>query len=283
MQYTYSRKLINSLLWKAKQLMRYREVNYSLFESLLSLKEIFSDEIRSQNKEHYREKLKQYYLEKYNIKIPVELDPIYLEEVLVDKVYSKFLEFRAKPGEVVIDIGAQYGDFAILCAKIWKAERIYAFEPLKKNYELALKLFQLNEINNIELKNLAIGSENGFAEAEVGETMLRLLGNKVSGDIMVSAIDSMPFESVDLIKIDSEGSELEVLKGADSTILKFHPRLIIEVHSRLLKESVLRFLEERGYILLFADKPKFRPNMDLDMTQNLFLSPIKDRTLQGLK
>ena len=125
MQLSLSKKLINSLQWKARQLIRYREVNFSLFATLLSLREIFSNEIRSRNKDYYREKLKKYYLDAYNIKIPVELDPIHLEEVLVDKVYSKFTEFRANPGEVIIDIGAQYGDFAILCAKVWKAEKVY--------------------------------------------------------------------------------------------------------------------------------------------------------------
>ena len=70
-------------------------------------------------------------------------------EIFRDNIYSIYEDFIPKPKQTVIDVGAQYGDYAILCSKIYKA-KVYTFEPLPQNFKEILQNIKLNGLKKIQ-------------------------------------------------------------------------------------------------------------------------------------
>ena len=87
-----------------------------------------------------------YAKEKYDLKFSENSNVL---EIFRDNIYSIYDDFIPKPGQTVIDIGAQYGDYAILCSKIYKA-KVYTFEPLPQNFKEILKNIRLNGLKKIQ-------------------------------------------------------------------------------------------------------------------------------------
>ena len=65
--------------------------------------------------------------------------------------------------------------------------------------------------------------------------------------VPVRTLDSFNFEIVDLIKIDTEGYELPVLRGGRETIGRERPQLYIEIHNQGQKSLIFKFLQEFNY------------------------------------
>ena len=74
---------------------------------------------------------KYYAKQRYNLEFTENSN---VNEVFVDNIYSIYNDFIPKKNQTVIDIGAQYGDYAILCSKVYKA-KVYTFEPLPENFK----------------------------------------------------------------------------------------------------------------------------------------------------
>jgi len=87
--------------------------------------------------------------------------------------------------------------------------------------------------------------------------------------IEVRTLDSFELTNVGFIKIDAEGHELSVLKGAIETLRTSHPRLLLEAEDRHRPNavsSVVRFLDEMGYFGLFLNGNKLEPVSNFDAT-----------------
>ncbi len=66
-----------------------------------------------------------------------------------------------KKGDTVIDVGANIGFFTLFFRSlVGDNGKIIAFEPEKKNFEILKKNIQVNNLRNVEIHNLALGSEN---------------------------------------------------------------------------------------------------------------------------
>lgn len=137
------------------------------------------------------------------------------------------------PGSVIIDAGANIGNHTVFLAKFCKAKEIHAFEPQKTAFSIMNENLKLNNINNVKTYNVVLGRNNGFAEVKkstpssVGET--RFVSNN-NGKYEMITIDSLGIEQVGFIKIDVEGSQLEVLNGAQKTLKKYLPVIWIELN-----------------------------------------------------
>ena len=73
------------------------------------------------------------------------------------------------------------------------------------------------------------------------------------------------------MKIDVEGFEMDVLKGAIKTIKTHHPKIILEVHTKALKEQCIKFLSGFGYKVVHYDRTIHNRYTEFDTIQNLFL------------
>ena len=147
------------------------------------------------------------------------------------------LKQKVKSFDFVIDVGANIGNHALFFKEVCNAQRVVCFEPHPDN----LPLLQKN-CSTCEIYDVGISSDNtqGFLEFVNGidhnSGTSRLSSN--GHPITLRTLDSYDFSNVTFIKIDVEGLELEVLKGAEKTIEQNHPDVMVEIHLGVTVEAV---------------------------------------------
>lgn len=192
---------------------------------------------------------------------------ILFNEVLFDKVYEVD-GFEPGEGDTVIDIGAYYGDSAIWWAKKFKA-KVIAFEPLPDAFKELIQNLRLNRVENrVTVHNLALGSGDKITGGKGKGTMFNYTNQDQT--LETKKLDDFKFDKVDIIKIDVEGFEYEVLKGAVNTIKKFCPKIILETHSIALRQKCDAFLKDLGYRLVVEGRTVILDQEGFDKVTNLF-------------
>ncbi len=175
-----------------------------------------------------------------------------------------------KPGQVFIDVGCNKGDFSLLAAKIiGKDGSVLAFEPEPDNCQWIEKSIKLNNYGSIKLFQLALADKNEDAQLYLGEksgwhSLISSHGNTRKSTIEVKkrTLDSILEEvgdyHVDMIKIDVEGAEMEVLKGA-SKMFDNNPKLtvLLDLHPHMGVDpvAVCKFLSDRNFNILKMKAP----------------------------
>ena len=179
-----------------------------------------------------------------------------------NKCLLKFIDYCEKNNKKfnhILDIGAWVGTWSMAMNKY--CGRVIAFEPDPLHYECLVK----NIADDIETHQLAIGAEEkmiSLSDDDFTQTK-RVIGE---GTIPMVTIDSLGLEDIDLIKIDVEGFEMEVLKGATSTLedVKF---LMIELNNNTKKYGssnvdIEEYMSSLGFKVLlnhWPDKVFYRP------------------------
>src|SRR5207248_9506229 len=162
------------------------------------------------------------------------------EEIYVDHDYDRLADFIPQRGWIVFDVGANVGVFAVQQAR--RGAFVYAFEPNPDSYRRLAKTVATNGIGGaVTLFNVALGAAPGTGRLVVpsGWTTVgsieRVDGKPAesAGTVTITALDRVVPEvgvaAIDLLKIDTEGAELEVLRGAERT-LDVVVRLVVEHH-----------------------------------------------------
>jgi FkbM family methyltransferase len=160
----------------------------------------------------------------------------------------------AEVGNVVVDVGANIGYYALLFEKrIGPGGRIIAFEPEPDNLvELRVNV-ERNGLRNVDIRPCAVGASAGVVNFTRG-----INGGVLDGSagatgcevqVPMTRLDDALSGTVDLIKIDVEGYEEEVLRGALETIKQGRPRLFVEIHPTLMRngrtpDGVMKILRE---------------------------------------
>ena len=189
-----------------------------------------------------------------------------LREVFVEKIYDVG-GFVPKAGEVVCDIGANYGDSAIWWSKV-KGASVMAFEPLKDVFRILEANVALNKVD-VSTFNIAIGNGKSI-NASRKQNMLTKSVETDSTSVGTKKLDDLGIQKMDILKIDVEGFELDVLNGAVRCIEKLKPRIIIETHSTELRNYCDKFLRNMGYSLEVQGR-RIKPKHSwMDVVQNLF-------------
>lgn len=180
-----------------------------------------------------------------------------------------FAENFVRPGATVLDIGAHHGYYTLLFSrKVGVEGRVVAFEPSpRERQRLALHL-RINRCKNVAIEDCALGEAEGMEQlylANARESGLNSLRKPAVSartelvSIRTRCLDRVlrerGIERVDFIKLDVEGAELSVLKGA-TELLHRRPRPIIlaEVQDIRTKpwgyaaREIIRFLSAAGYV-----------------------------------
>lgn len=176
----------------------------------------------------------------------------YKDQFMFHEVRTVYL--LPRKGETVIDVGAHYGLYSLLACKLVGEEGvIHAFEPSTRNYPALKRNLLCNRMKNVKLYRIALGNFNGEAKLYYGKQGARddslwPISDQfeiVRVDKLDNVIKKTSFKKVDLIKIDVEGTELDVLKGAITTIKNFKPKLTIaSYHYEGETREILRYLKE---------------------------------------
>ena len=175
-----------------------------------------------------------------------------------DRCLNRFLKYCDNKNiqfKTVLDIGAWCGTWSLAMQKY--AETIFCYEPDKTHFACLEKNFE--SFNNVSLYNHAIGNEEGFVQLteESATQNTRVIQEK--GDTKICTLDSLNLNNVDLIKIDVEGYEMEVIKGAIETIknVKF---IMIELNNNAKRygssnREIEKFLPTLGFEILIKIWP----------------------------
>lgn len=169
-----------------------------------------------------------------------------------------------RPGDTMIDVGANIGYFSIAGALAVGARgRVVAFEPVARVRQQLQANLALNGLTNVEIHEEALGAETGRVtmctgpEDDTGLASLRPLASPGR-----TAVDQVRFDDlwdearpVHLIKMDIEGAELAALTGMTQCLSRHAPHLVIEVTDSYLRglgasaEALATFLFARGYTM----------------------------------
>ena len=175
-----------------------------------------------------------------------------------------------KPGGIFIDIGGNKGDFALLAAsKVGDSGKVLCIEPEPRNCYWIQESIKLNGCGNIKLFDLALSDHEGKASLYLGQmsgfhTLLGAIHGRNAGVITVrtETLDGLLAElhqgRVDMIKIDVEGAELSVLKGAQQTLSQNRKlTLLIDLHPSLGVDvaQVRDFLSGLGFSMYYMKAP----------------------------
>jgi FkbM family methyltransferase len=161
---------------------------------------------------------------------------------------------------VFLDVGANIGNHAIYWATRG-ARIVHAFEPVRSTFELLQRNVSENNLSEkIVCHNLDLGDSKGSADIakytseNIGGTQIVEVEN---GAILVDTIDNLASSlgRVDFVKIDSEGFEVKILRGASETIAQHKPIIFVEIFPKN-KKGVFAFMNSHGYVLL----KQFEPN-----------------------
>ena len=184
-----------------------------------------------------------------------------IKEIHEEKAYEHF--FQAKKDDVIVDVGANIGIFTLKVSKIvGERGKVIAFEPQRNNYKLLIRNLGINKCKNVVPINQALCDFNGKAtfyvksvslhntlqpqaNSETPTTSINIIGvRKLS-----SVLDNLNIDHVSFLKIDAEGSELEVLKGAEELLLTHQVRniAVATYHSTEETQMIMEYLQKFGY------------------------------------
>lgn len=166
------------------------------------------------------------------------LDPKYADEGAFTVLFKRCV----KNAQTVIDVGAASGFYT----KIANASgaQTFAYEPDPERFKKLLNTCK--DFVGAHCFDAAISDVDGTAKFFApGELKSGFLNSEGQYDVEVRALNTLhKGRKVDLIKVDTEGNELQVLKGA-SDLLRFGPDLFLETHGK--DASLKEFVETFGY------------------------------------
>jgi FkbM family methyltransferase len=174
-----------------------------------------------------------------------------------------FLEFTLRSVDVFVDVGAHAGYYTLMAARL--AKEVIAFEPNPSNYKFLRFNIFLNRLDNVKAVGAAVSDFNGHAKLYVPKQGGRSLTDRAtlayegedSVEVPVVTLDTFleHIDSPSVIKIDVEGDELNIIKGALKTIAKGVRLIIVEIHSSDVKMPIIELLRNLGYMM--REKGKF--------------------------
>jgi FkbM family methyltransferase len=150
---------------------------------------------------------------------------------------QNWLSANLNAGDTLYDLGASIGFFTLIAAKIvGPTGRVWAFEPLPDSVTRLRKNLDLNAFQNVTVVPCAVSDHSGSGRMVgiANRARLDVAETEESANVSVTTIDAWRSETdaapPTVIKIDVEGAEIDVLRGAEETIAESLPLLLIEVH-----------------------------------------------------
>jgi FkbM family methyltransferase len=180
------------------------------------------------------------------------------------------LRGMVRPGDVVYDAGANLGLYCRYLVSCLGAGEVVAFEPISDNRRLLARNLELGGIaERVRVLPFALADADGEADFQVDDmqstsgTLDRVSGGRpaegrrnlglppLTERVACRSLDRLLAEATlpppDLIKIDVEGAEGLLLRGARRLLQERGPRLLVELHGAAWAREVIGFLTELGY------------------------------------
>ena len=228
-----------------------------------------------------------------------------MDELLDPPPEARILQSLLGAGDTFLDIGANHGSYSLMAAPAVKEGRVLAFEPHPRLAELLRGSFAANRFRNAEVFDVACADRNGEATLYVPRTMSGIGGlyesfsggnGRLRFNVPVRRLDDIlagqTLPGTVVMKLDVEGSEMAVLRGARELIRKHRPLILLELNPASARaagysvEDLLQFLRGCGYDHL-AEPDEFPATTPLEAAdtmrqRNVFVISAGTRRSTGL-
>jgi FkbM family methyltransferase len=172
----------------------------------------------------------------------------------------------ATEGDIIIEIGANVGTETVgFSDAVGESGKVHAFEPLPSNVKYLEELMSLSEKKNIVVQSVAISDENKLSKFIVprngmsgqGHLQYRAIIDDETILVETCTLDSISDEigSAKLIFMDTEGAEVQILKGAREYIKQGQPIIVLEASPKLLLKAGSSIEELYAEIVGLGYKP----------------------------
>lgn len=146
-------------------------------------------------------------------------------------------DFEINDGDIVIDIGAHIGLFALFAAQFNKKGKIFCFEPVIENYNLLLSNLELNNTRNIHPFNIAVTNKTSLVtiylnEDDAAHSMIipTSRSTQVKTTTLQKIFSDNNIERCDFLKLDCEGSEYDIINSMSNEHFKKIKKIAMEYH-----------------------------------------------------
>jgi len=178
----------------------------------------------------------------------------------------RVIQSLVRPGEVVLDIGANIGRYTTLLSQLVAEEgRVFAFEPITENFKILSSVIRDGHFRNVTPLQVALDREAGRQEMVIPENSdftgfyqahLASQGDRGKREeVRVVTLDDLRrnkvLERIHFIKCDAEGSELGILEGAWIILREDRPVIFLEIQRKTSSEvfKLLLALQYRAFVL----------------------------------
>jgi FkbM family methyltransferase len=187
-----------------------------------------------------------------------------------------------KKGDHVLDVGAFIGTHSLAFAHfVGPQGHVTSFEPRPELFAvLEANLKQYNACEQVDVRQCAVGAERGHMRVPPLDlhdsinfgtsSMTEEASNEGGVEVEVVRIDDLGLDQLDLMKIDVEGMEAEVLRGAIGAIDRFHPFIFAECNSLAAALPVIEIARQHGFTVWGWIDEAFNPDNFRGATENIF-------------
>lgn len=183
-----------------------------------------------------------------------------------------------RPGDTVLDIGANIGAHTLFFAKtVGPTGAVLAFEPQRVVFQTLCANMALNSLTNVNCYPVAIGDQNGPIivpdldyEQEYNYGGVDLSGDLHGEKVPLLTIDDFGLPGCSLIKIDVEGMEENALRGARNTIQRCRPVLYVENDRKEKSAQLISYIDSLGYRMYWHLPRLFNPDNYFANPENIF-------------
>ena len=167
--------------------------------------------------------------------------------------------FSINNDDIIIDVGAHIGLFALFASQFCKNGKIFCYEPIKENYKILIENIEMNQIQNIFPNNLAVTKETSrvkifLNDDQSGHSMFTQNKNFVEVDSKSLSdifIDN-GIKECDFLKLDCEGAEYEIIESLPSDLFTKINKTAIEYHMVDTKPELLKQLINKLKLFSFS-------------------------------
>ena len=210
-------------------------------------------------------------------------------DLYIGKAVEKYGEFSelevelfrqlCKPGDVVVEIGANIGTHTVALSEIVGEQGVvYAFEPQPIVFYTLCANVAINSLSNVHCLNLAAGATEGFVlipninyDEPGNYGSVEVSTFKQGSQVRRVRLDNhITVPSIKLLKIDVEGMESEVIRGAKKLISRHKPVLYVENDRPGKSKELIELIRSLDYRMYWHQPMLFNPNNFAGDSENIY-------------
>ena len=195
-------------------------------------------------------------------------DALMIWEIWKAKVYDD-VRIPICAGDIVVDMGAHIGAFAVRAARMAQGGQVYSYEASSKNFALLTENRQLNDLGNLYIENSAVSNRRGMMPFYTPSDN-RILGSLLqSTSSFVEMVPTKTFSDIiaehainqiDFLKVDVEGAEFDILFANPEETLSKTRQIVMEFHEfkgdKRNHHDLVDLLSSHGFKVV-VEKAKF--------------------------